>query len=68
MEQGWVGERVDRIEEVAEARVPFILRLGTGIVPRNSTVFQDGDLLYVAVENQRLAQVESILAAPPPPE
>ncbi len=68
VDQGWVGQRVDRIEEVAQTRVPFILRLGTGIVPRNSTVFQDGDLLYVAVENPRLAQVESVLATAPPPE
>jgi trk system potassium uptake protein TrkA len=64
----WVGRRVDQIEEASGARVPFNLRIGTGMVPKAGTVYQDGDLVYVAVENQRLAQVEAILAAPPPPE
>ncbi|WP_197680138.1 potassium channel family protein [Microlunatus soli] len=66
--QGWVGSRVDRIEQAAQTRIPFIFRIGTGMVPKDSTVFQDGDLLYVAVENDRLAAVEAILSAPPAPE
>jgi trk system potassium uptake protein TrkA len=61
----WVGKRVDQIEAAANTRIPFILRIGTGIVPRAGTVFQDGDLLYVAVENDRLAAVEATLGAPP---
>lgn len=68
VDRGWVGKRVDQIEASAQTRVPFIFRIGTGLVPRNSTVFQDGDLLYVAVENSRLAEVEAILSAPPGPE
>ena len=36
-----------------------------GMVPKRSTVFQDGDLLYAAVLDARLAEVEAILAAPP---
>jgi trk system potassium uptake protein TrkA len=68
VDAGWVGRRVDEIEEAAGTRVPFILRIGNGMVPKDSTVFQDGDLLYVAVENDRLPQVESILASPPAPE
>lgn len=62
---GWVGHRVDQIERRADTRVPFIFRIGSGIVPRDDTVFQDGDLLYVAVTNQRLGEVEATLGAPP---
>ena len=47
------------------ARVPFVFRLGSGIVPKRGTVFQDGDLIYAAVADARLAEVEAILAAPP---
>lgn len=62
---GWVGYRVDQIERRADTRVPFLFRIGRGMIPRGDTVFQDGDLLYVAVSNQRLGEVEAILGAPP---
>ena len=39
-----------------DARVPFIFRMGSGIVPKQSTIFQDGDLLYAAVLGRRAGQ------------
>jgi trk system potassium uptake protein TrkA len=63
--RGWVGRSVESIESTAEVRVPFLFRLGSGMVPKRSTVFQDGDLLYVAVADARLADVEAILGAAP---
>jgi trk system potassium uptake protein TrkA len=63
--RGWVGRSVESIESTADVRVPFLFRLGSGIVPKRSTVFQDGDLLYVAVADARLADVEAILGAAP---
>jgi trk system potassium uptake protein len=68
VDAGWVGRRVDQIEAAADTPVPFLFRMGSGMVPKAGTVFQDGDLAYVAVENQRLAEVEAILGAPPKPE
>jgi trk system potassium uptake protein TrkA len=65
VDPGWVGLRIGQIEERANTRVPFLFRIGQGMVPKAGTVFQDGDLLYVAVENERLAQVESVLGSPP---
>ncbi|QGN32912.1 TrkA family potassium uptake protein [Microlunatus sp. Gsoil 973] len=65
VDASWVGRRVDQIEAAASTRVAFIQRMGDGIVPTAGTVFQDGDLLYVAVEDQRLAAVEATLAGPP---
>jgi trk system potassium uptake protein TrkA len=41
------------------------MRFGTGIVPTQSTVFQDGDLLYAAVTNEQVAEVEDILGNQP---
>jgi trk system potassium uptake protein TrkA len=63
--RSWVGRTIDQIEQATGARVPFVFRLGAGIVPKRSTVFQDGDLLYIAVADARLADVESILGGAP---
>lgn len=64
-DRAWVGVPVGKIEERARTRIPFLLRLGQGMVPHHKTVFQDGDLIYAAVEDGRLAEVETILGAPP---
>jgi trk system potassium uptake protein len=63
--RAWVGRTVEQIEEATDARVPFLFRLGSGIVPKRGTVFQDGDLLYIAVADARLAEVEGILGGLP---
>ena len=34
-------------------------------MPTQSTVFQDGDLLYAAVTNEQVAEVEDILGNQP---
>ena len=40
-------------------------RVGRGLVPDRDTIFQDGDLLYVAVANQDVSAVEQVLGQPP---
>lgn len=64
----WVGMQVSKIENRAKVRIPMLLRLGQGMVPDGRTVFQDGDLIYAAVESRRVPEVESILEDPPRPE
>ena len=66
VDRSWVGRSVGQIEDATEARVPFIFRMGTGIIPRRNTLFQDGDLIYAAVLDARLAKVEDVLSGPPP--
>jgi trk system potassium uptake protein TrkA len=68
VDRSWVGQSVGQIEDATGARVPFLFRMGSGTVPRRSTIFQDGDLVYAAVLDQELARVEAVLAAPPRPE
>jgi trk system potassium uptake protein TrkA len=65
VDQGWVGHPVSRMEDATGARIAFLFRLGSGMVPKSSTVFQDGDLVYAAVDDARLAEVETILGTPP---
>jgi trk system potassium uptake protein len=65
VDRSWVGRTIKQIEAATAARVPFLCRLGVGIVPNPNSIFQDGDLVYAAVEDSRLAEVEAVLAAPP---
>jgi trk/ktr system potassium uptake protein len=53
------------MEDATDARIPFLFRMGSGIVPQRNTVFQDGDLAYAAVVDAKLAAVEAVLGAPP---
>ena len=64
----WVGRTVDQIEEASGARVPFLSRLGSGMVPMRNTLLQDGDLVYAAVDDGRLPHVEAVLSGAPDPE
>lgn len=64
---GWVGHRIADLEEAIGTRVPFLSRFGQGMVPDAATLLQDGDMVYVAAENDAVARVEAVLSAPPPP-
>ena len=61
----WVGTLVVAMEAAARCRIPFLMRFGTGLVPDDHTVFQDGDLIYAAVTQDQVNDVEDILGAPP---
>lgn len=62
---GWVGKRISVLEAAAAAPIPLLNRTGHGMVPSADTVFQDGDLLYVACEAARLSEIEALFAARP---
>jgi trk system potassium uptake protein TrkA len=61
----WVGRRLLKLEAAAGVRVAFIRRHGDGTLPTVETVLQEGDLVYVAAETGRLADVERIFASQP---
>jgi trk system potassium uptake protein len=65
VDQGWVGTKVTDMEAAAYCRIPFLMRFGSGMVPNDHTVFQDGDLIYAAVENDQVGDVEDTLGAAP---
>lgn len=65
VDRGWVGHSVAAMQQAARTPIPFLLRLGQGMVPRADTLFQDGDLAYAAVESERVGAVEAVLGAPP---
>ena len=65
MSAGWVGQRVARAESAAKVRIPFITRLGNGIMPTADTVLQEGDLIHVAMTVADAGAVEEIFAKGP---
>ena len=65
VDRSWVGRSIEQIEAATGARVPFLFRLGAGMVPKSGTIFQDGDLVYAAVADAQLAEVEATLGEPP---
>lgn len=61
----WVGQRISVLEAAAGVRVALVTRMGDGILPHKDTVFQEGDLVHLAVQSERLADVTSIFAVAP---
>ena len=61
----WVGRRLASSKLAAGVRIAFIRRNGDGTLPGPETVLQEGDLVYVAAEASRLADVERIFASQP---
>ena len=65
VDSGWVGTTIGDMQRASHCPIPFLTRFGVGQVPSESTIYQDGDLLYVAVHNDREADVEKLFDAPP---
>jgi len=61
----WVGHPLRDLEEAATVRVALLTRLGEGMLPREQTVLQEGDLLHVVLADEQHAQVVRVLAQPP---
>ena len=62
---GWVGRRISELSQAADCPIPFVLRVGRGIVPDRDTIYQDGDLIYVACMTETIDDTESLFAHPP---
>ena len=65
LHEEWVGRRVTDLEEATGARVAFVIRFGTGILPDPKTVVQAGDQVYVAAVSGHAAEALAIAALPP---
>ncbi|NHA69583.1 potassium channel family protein [Phycicoccus flavus] len=63
---GWIGHRVRDIEDATGGRIAYLTRLGDGFLPGPDTVYQEGDLLHLALLRDHLAAAERVLDAAPP--
>ena len=62
---GWVGQPYQRIESECGVRIAFIARLGEGILPTASSVYQEGDLVHVMLAASDGQRAEADLAKAP---
>lgn len=53
----WVGRPVRELEEAIGARVAFVMRFGTGVLPDAKTVVQADDTIYVAALSGTITDV-----------
>jgi trk system potassium uptake protein TrkA len=56
---------VTALEEATGARVAFLIRFGTGVLPEPKTVLQAGDQVYIAAVSGRAGEALAIAAQPP---
>ena len=61
----WVGQRASSVEERTSARLAYLTRLGSGFLPNEETIIQEGDLVHVLIRESEVERVEEILATPP---
>ncbi|WP_115923224.1 potassium channel family protein [Calidifontibacter indicus] len=66
VDTSWVGTPLIKLEAATGARVAYLTRLGEGVLPAKGTVLQDGDLLQMLVQTDRLAALEQLLAGSRP--
>lgn len=65
LHEDWVGHRLTDLETATGARVAFLIRFGSGLLPEPKTVIQAGDQVYVAAISGRAAEAMAIAALPP---
>ncbi|WP_345218937.1 TrkA family potassium uptake protein [Georgenia halophila] len=62
---GWVGREIDLVELRTGARVAYLTRLGTGLVPEPRAVLQENDVVHLMVDTDRIAAAQRVLSRPP---
>ena len=65
LHERWVGLRATDLEGATGARVAFLIRFGTGVLPGAKTVIQAGDQVYLAAVSGQCAEALAIAALPP---
>ncbi|MGB6512978.1 MAG: TrkA family potassium uptake protein [Mycobacterium sp.] len=65
LHEDWVGHRASELEAATGARVAFLIRFGTGVLPDPKTVIQAGDQVYIAAVSGHAAEALAIAALQP---
>ncbi|HVE95949.1 MAG TPA: TrkA family potassium uptake protein [Pseudonocardiaceae bacterium] len=66
LHERWAGHSVADLEEHTGARIAFIVRFGTAVLPNYNTVLQADDQVYAAAVSGTVAHVTTAAAAAPP--
>lgn len=66
LHEGWAGRTIGELEDHTGARIAFIVRFGTGILPGHDTVVQADDQVYAATVSGTITHVTTAASAGPP--
>lgn len=65
LHEAWVGHSVRELQDATGARVSFIMRFGTGVLPESKTVLQSDDVVYAAALSGTITDVTTVAAREP---
>lgn len=65
LHEEWVGRPVRDLEDAVSARVAFIMRFGSGLLPDAKTLLQADDVVYVAALSGTVGEVTNAAAQQP---
>ncbi|WP_410654724.1 potassium channel family protein [Amycolatopsis sp. lyj-112] len=68
LHEGWFGRSVRELQDTSGARVAFIMRFGTAVLPDAKSVIQADDVVYVAAKSGTVSEVTSVAAREPEEE
>jgi len=68
LHENWAGRSVGNLEAATGARVAFIVRFGTGVLPDGRDLLQADDQVFVAAVSGTVTDVTTAAAAAPPPD
>ncbi len=66
--EAWAGRPTGELEVVGESRVVAVTRLGVAQIASAALLVQEGDVVWLAVDGDRLDVVDALLAAGPTSE
>jgi trk system potassium uptake protein TrkA len=61
----WISRPVRALEDSTGARVAYLMRFGLGTLPTASTLLQDGDQVFMLVNDEMVTGVAKVAAAAP---
>lgn len=61
----WIGQTFTKMESEVGVRVAFVTRFGEGVIPTSRSVYQEGDLVHVLINESESERVEAGLAKSP---
>ena len=63
--EGWIGTSISAFEHATASRVGMITRFGVGEVPTDSTILQDGDIVFVFIDDKHRGALAGLVSNPP---
>ena len=64
----WIGREISVLQEQAGARVAFLTRLGSGLIPTADTVILEGDYLSIFMREDHAEETHAVLDRGPEEE